>query len=149
MVGDLALFGSALEPALKRLLGGAQFPRLAPNRARHVVLPAELIQDGAANSRHGVGAEGQSARDVETLERIDQPDRAGTDHLVEVRLHRHAARHLPRDVVDETQMLGQKRIARGGITAGIPVPGCSRFHARTSAAVGTRRRGGICLGRAL
>jgi hypothetical protein len=90
---------------------------LPPDRARNVVLPAQLVEDRAADARGGEGAERQPAARVEGVQRVHQAHRAGADQLVELRLHRQAAGELPRHVVHESQVLVEQAVACDRVAA--------------------------------
>ena len=102
----------APEDPLKCLAGGRKLSRLSPNRARDVILPPQLVQNRAADTRRREGAERESARGVETLERAHQSHCSRADHLIHVRFRGQRARQLPRHVVNETKVFSEKAVAR-------------------------------------
>src|SRR5690606_37841277 len=96
----------------ERLTRGRDVAALAADRARHVILAAQLVQDGAAYPRRGERAEGQSASGVERVDGVHQADGAGADQLVEIDLYGQTAGELPGHVVHQTEVLGEQAIAR-------------------------------------
>jgi hypothetical protein len=110
MLGHLLWLRRAAEDSLEGFTCAGQLARLSAHRAGDVILPAQLVQNRAADSRSGERAEGESARRIETRERAHQSHCAGAHHLVDVSFRRECTRQLPRDMVDQTEMLGEEAV---------------------------------------
>jgi hypothetical protein len=87
-----------------------------------VIQAAKLVEDAAANARDRKRAEGQTARRIEILERVHEADRTGTHELIELDACRKRPGQLPRDVMNQIQVLRQQCIAGGGISGGVSIP---------------------------
>jgi hypothetical protein len=109
---DFLVAGLAAELVLQVGLRRAQQPAAHAHRARHPVARAQFVQHGAADARHGVGAERQPAPGVEALERLHQPQRAGADQVVDLDVARDAAGQLVGAVVHESEVAVEQLRAR-------------------------------------
>ena len=136
----LRVFRHATELAHEVLAGARDIARLPSDRARHVILPSQLVEDRATNARYGEGAEREAASSIERLDRRHEADRAGAHQLVEVRLHGETPGELPRDVMDEIQILAKDGIACEIISGCGPGPEGTGIHGRLGHRGG--RRGG-------
>ena len=103
-----------------------------------MVLPAQLVEDGAANAGHREGAERQAARGIERGHRRHQAQGAGADQLVVIELVAQLALELPGNVVHETEIVGEEQIAGGQVAVGECGPLGSGFH--VSSSVGNRKQ---------
>ena len=57
---------------------------LAAHQPRHPVHRAQLVEHGAADTRHAVGFELHAARQVERVDGVHQAEHAGRDQVVEL-----------------------------------------------------------------
>ena len=93
-----------------------------------MVLATQLVEDRAANARHGERAERESALRVERAHRGHEAERAGAHQLVVIELVAQLALELTRDVMHEAQVFGEESIAGGQIAVGEGLPRGTRFH---------------------
>src|SRR5690606_21528780 len=77
----------------------------------------QVVQDRAPDARRGERAEGEPATRIEVLDRVDQTDGARADEVVDLDVDGERVHHLPRDVVDEAQVLFDERVADRRIAA--------------------------------
>ena len=129
---------SGLRPSCAHevLAGSRDVACLPTDRTGHVILPPQLVEDRATNARYGEGAEREAASRIERLDRCHEADRSGAHQLVEVRLHGEAPGELPRDVMDEIEILAKDLIASEIISGCGPGPEGAGIHGR----LGHRRR---------
>ena len=120
--GDFLAHRLATELVAQRFTSGRQRARAAAHRRRHVVDPAKLVQDRAANPRNRKGAEGETAGRLEALQRLDQPHRAGAHELVQLDVRRDAAMDLPGHVVHQADVLGQQLLPCRDVTSAEGLP---------------------------
>ncbi len=74
---DFGIFRRAADARGHGGAGGLDVAGLAAHGPRHVVLPAQLVEDRAANSRHGERAERESALRVERAHGGHETERSG------------------------------------------------------------------------
>ena len=95
--------------------GGRDFARLAANRARHVILFAQFVENGAANARCRERAERESARSI-------NPSRADIKPMVPALTSSSNRRARPTCVTSDgrrdaqAQMFFQQAIPRGDVS---------------------------------
>ena len=126
--GDFGVVGLAAELRRERRARGADVARLAAHGARHVILATQLVEDRAADARHGERAEREAALGIERVHGRHQAERAGADQLVVIELVAQLALELARDVMHEAQVLGEERVSGGQVAFGEGFPMGSGFH---------------------
>src|SRR4029077_7104492 len=80
----LLLAGRSAEPALEQARDTLDGAGLLAHAARNPIEPAELVEDGAADTKSRVGREQRLARRVEAVERVEKAECAPRDHVVEI-----------------------------------------------------------------
>jgi hypothetical protein len=78
--------------------------------ARHDVEAAQLVEDGPADEREGVGLEGDAPLGIEGARRVDQADGADLEELVVVDVRRQAGGDAVRHVAYERKILLRKLV---------------------------------------
>src|SRR6185369_2381559 len=99
----LEVGGLAAELDLERLVRLAELVRLETDEARHPVLAAQLVEDGAADARRAVGLELDPALEVEAVDRVHEPEDAGALEIFDVDRLRERDEQALRDVADERE----------------------------------------------
>ena len=121
--GELGLGRRPLEPGLQlgeRPLDGAA---LGPDRARHPVDRAELVEDGALDAGDGVGLELEPAGRIELLDGVDEAEDAVADQVRLLDVLGQADRHAAGDVLDERRVVEDQPVpsrARRGRVVAVP-----------------------------
>jgi hypothetical protein len=82
-----------------------------PDRARHPVERAQLVDDRSADARHREGLELDLAARVESLDRADQAEKAIRDEVLLVDVRRQAGSDAPGDELHERRVRQDEPVA--------------------------------------
>ena len=116
--GDLFLGRGALELRLEVGDGALELAGLHADRARDPVGAAQLVDDRAADARHGVALELDLAGGLEAGDRVDQAEGAVGDQVGLLHVRRQTAADPAGDVLDQRRVVQDQPIAEGGVPAG-------------------------------
>ena len=109
---DLGLVGRT--PQRRLQMGERLLDRtgLGAHRAGHPVDGAELVDDRALDARNGVRLEPQVAVELETLDRVDQPDDAVADEILLVEVPWQPGQHTAGDVLHERRVVDDQLVSQ-------------------------------------
>src|SRR5581483_8342665 len=136
--GDLLLGGRTAEAALELVGDLLDQARLLAHAARHPVERAEVVQDRAADAELRVGREERLLGGIVLADRVEEPDDAPGDEVVELDVRGLAGREALHDPAHERQVLPQhlvavrrqSRVAGGRAAPGARACGPPRFDLR-------------------
>src|SRR6266702_4704923 len=92
----------------------------ARSAAGQVVLGAQGVEDRSLDARAGVGLEGDRARGVEAIDRVDETEHAGADQIVQVHARGHPAGQPEREVARQTGVGADESFALLGLHRLLP-----------------------------
>jgi hypothetical protein len=105
LLGDLFFGRRAAVLDLERLVRALELAGALANRARDPVERAQRVEDRTVDAGDRVGFELYAARVVVLLDRVDEPEDAVVDQVVDLDVGRQVDRNPPGHVLDQVQIL--------------------------------------------
>src|SRR5690242_5218738 len=103
MIGNFLRTWTPAETCLQSRGNTLDSPALNPNGAGRGVAATEIVEDRSPNPENRIGAEGQTAIQIEAIEGFHQSERTGAHQLTQ--FHRwNSAGDITRHVVNQAQV---------------------------------------------